>query len=348
MKYRKLGNTNIDVSVICLGTMNWGEQNTEAQAHEQMDYAVTQGINFFDTAEMYPIPPHAESQGRTETYIGNWLKKTGKRNDLIIASKVASRSDNYHVRGGEEPRLNKSNIQRAVEGSLKRLQTEYIDLYQLHWPDRKTNYFGKRSYQHEAQDEYYALEETLEALDELVSEGKIRYVGLSNETAWGVMECFRLYWTKGMPRMQSIQNPYSLLMREYETALAEISIREKISLLVYSPLAHGVLTGKYIGGKMPEGSRFHYSGGRNHERYNPAHAQPAIEAYVHLAKKYNLDAAQMALAFVNSRDFVTSNIIGATSMEQLKTDIASIDIELSGEVIQEIEQIHKMYPNPIT
>lgn len=328
--------------------MNWGEQNTEAEAHEQMDYAVAQGINFFDTAEMYPIPPHAESQGRTETYIGNWLKKTGKRKDLIIASKVIGRVDNPYIRGGEEPRLDKKNIKRAIEGSLKRLQTDYIDIYQLHWPDRKTNYFGRRAYTHIPDDEYVPLEETLSALAELIKEGKIRYIGLSNETAWGIMECFKLHWLKGLPRIQSIQNPYSLIMREYETALAEISVREELSLLVYSPLSHGVLTGKYMGGKMPEGSRFHYSGGRNHDRYNPRHAQPAIEAYVHLAKKYDLDPAQMALSFVNSRDFVTSNIIGATSMEQLKTDIASIDIDLSSDVIRDIEEIHKKYPNPIT
>mgnify|MGYP000054653498 CR=1 FL=1 len=348
MKYRKLGTTNLEVSVICLGTMNWGEQNTETEAHEQMDYAITQGINFFDTAEMYPIPPHAQSQGRTETYIGNWLQKTGKRKDLIIASKVIGRVDNAYIRGGAEPRLDKKNIKIAIEGSLKRLQTDYIDVYQLHWPDRKTNYFGKRSYSHVSNDNSISLEETLTALAELIKEGKIRYIGLSNETAWGVLECFKLHWLKDLPRIQSIQNPYSLLMREYETSLAEISIREQLSLLVYSPLAHGVLTGKYIGGKMPEGSRFHYSGGRNHDRYNPKHAQPAIEAYVNLAKKYNIDTAQMALAFVNSRDFVTSNIIGATSMVQLKTDIASIDVELPAEVLQEIEEIHKVYPNPIT
>ena len=348
MKYRKLGTTNLDVSVICLGTMNWGEQNTESEAHEQMDYAVSQGINFFDTAEIYPIPPNAESQGRTETYIGNWLKKTGKRKNLIIASKVGSRSEMTYTREGKIPRLDGHNIKYAIDGSLKRLQIDYIDLYQLHWPDRKTNYFGKRSYKHIAGDEPISLEETLSALEELIKEGKIRYIGLSNETAWGVMECFRLHWKKGLPRIQSIQNPYSLLMREYETALAEISMRENLSLLVYSPLAHGVLTGKYIGGVIPKGSRFDYSGGRNSERYNPKHAQPAIEAYIDLAKKHGLDPAQMALAYVNSRGFVTSNIIGATSMEQLKTDIASIDLDLPEEVLQEIEKIHYEHPNPIT
>src|SRR3990167_6972160 len=349
MKYRKLGTTDIDVSVICLGSMNWGEQNTEREGHEQLDYAVDQGINFIDTAESYPIPPNAKSQGRTETYIGNWLKKTGKRKDLIIASKAASRSEtNSYLRGGKKVRLDRKNIRYAIDQSLIRLQTDYIDLYQLHWPDRKTNFFGVRGYIHDSDDKPVPLEETLDSLKGLIKEGKIRYIGLSNETAWGATEFLRLHKQKGLPRVQSIQNPYSLIMREYETSLAEISIREKLSLLVYSPLAHGVLTGKYIGEKIPKGSRFDYSQGRNSERYNPPHAQAAIEAYVKLAKKHGLDPAKMALAFVNSREFVTSNIIGATSMEQLKTDIGSIDIKLSKEVIKEIEKIHLTYPNPIT
>ncbi len=349
MKYRKLGTTGIDVSVICLGSMNWGEQNTEKQGHEQLDYAIDQGINFIDTAESYPIPPNAKSQGRTETYIGNWLKKKRNRKDLIIASKAASRSEtNSYIRGGKKVRLDRKNIRYAIDQSLKRLQTDYIDLYQLHWPDRKTNYFGVRSYQHVADDKSVPIEETLEALKELIKEGKIRFIGLSNETAWGAMEFLQLHKQKGLPRVQSIQNPYSLIMREYETALAEISIREKLSLLVYSPLAHGVLTGKYIGGVIPKGSRFDYSGGRNSERYNPPHAQTAIESYVSLAKKYGLDPAQMAIAFVNSREFVTSNIIGATSMKQLKADIGSIDLELSNDVLEDIEKIHLRLPNPIT
>ena len=329
--------------------MNWGEQNTEKEGREQLDYAIDQGINFIDTAESYPIPPNAKSQGRTETYIGNWLKKSGNRKDLIIASKVASRSEtNSYIRGGKKVRLDRKNIRYAIEHSLKRLQTDYIDLYQLHWPDRKTNFFGVRAYQFDAKDKPIPIEETLEALNELIKEGRIRYIGLSNETAWGAMEFLRLHKQNGLPRVQSIQNPYSLIMREYETSLAEISIREKLSLLVYSPLAHGVLTGKYIGGIIPKGSRFDYSGGRNSDRYNPSHAQRAIEAYVSLAKKHDLDAAQMALAFVNSREFVTSNIIGATSMKQLKADIGSIKIKLSKEVIKEIEKIHLNLPNPIT
>lgn len=349
MKYKKLGNTDIDVSLICLGSMNWGEQNTEKEGHEQLDYAISKGINFIDTAEIYPIPPNEDSQGGTEKYIGSWMKKRKNRKDLIIASKVSGRSELTYLRKSKEvPRLDRKNIREAIEGSLKRLDTDYIDLYQVHFPDRKTNFFGLRSYVHDPEDRPVPIQETLEALGELVKEGKVRYLGLSNETAWGVMEYFRVSREHNLPRIQSIQNAYSLLMREYETALAEISIREKFSLLPYSPLAHGVLTGKYIGGKMPKGSRFDYTGGRNAQRYNPTHAQPAIEAYVALAKKFEFNPAAMAIAFVNSREFVTSNIIGATSMEQLKVDISSIDIDLSEELLAEIEKIQLRYPNPIT
>jgi aryl-alcohol dehydrogenase-like predicted oxidoreductase len=348
MKYRKLGTTNIDVSIICLGSMNWGEQNTEKDAQEQLDYAISQDINFIDTAEMYPIPPHAQSQGRTETYIGNWLKKTGKRKDLIIASKIAGRSDNDYIRNGEPPCFDKKNIRIATEGSLKRLQTDYIDLYQLHWPDRNTNYFGKRGYVHDPNDKTVPIEETFETLLELIKEGKIRYIGVSNETAWGIMQYFRLHREKHLPRIQSIQNPYSLIMREYETALAEISIKEKLSLLVYSPLSFGVLTGKYLGGVRPKGSRFDYEKVRNVARYNPAHIQDTVKLYVDLAKKHGLDPAQMALAFVNSREFVTSTIIGATSLEQLKANIGSVDIKLSDDVLEEIQKIHVQHPNPIS
>jgi aryl-alcohol dehydrogenase-like predicted oxidoreductase len=349
MKYRKLGTTDLNVSLICLGSMNWGEQNTEQDAHEQLDYAISQGVNFIDTAEIYPVPPYKESQGSTETYIGNWLKKRKKRDDLIIASKVTGRSNLTYVRNGQTPCFDRKNIRKAIEGSLKRLQTDYIDLYQLHWPDRNTNYFGKRGYVHDAKDKTVPIEETLEALQELIREGKVRQVGISNETAWGIMEYFRLHREKQLPKIQSIQNPYSLLMREYETALAEISMKEQLSLLVYSPLAFGVLTGKYLRG-IPKGSRFDYKTAyeRNGKRYNPEHAQPAIKAYVQLAKKHGLDPAQMALAFVNSREFVTSNIIGATSIKQLKADIGSVDIILSQDVLDEIEAIHTRYPNPIT
>lgn len=348
MEYRKLGTTALKVSLICLGSMNWGEQNTEEDAYEQLDYAISQGVNFIDTAELYPIPPNPRSQGRTETYIGNWLKKRGNRGSLIIASKVAGRSDNSYIRQNGTPKLNKKNITYAIEGSLKRLQIDYLDLYQLHWPDRNTNYFGKRGYTHDTKEQSISLAETLSVLGDLIKAGKIRYIGLSNETAWGVMEYFRLHNMKKLPRIQSIQNPYSLIMREYETALAEISIREKLSLLVYSPLAHGVLTGKYIKGRIPKGSRFDYNKKRNFERYNPPHAREALESYIALAKKHGLNPVQMALSFVNSREFVTSTIIGATSLEQLKTDIGSIDIKLDKQILQEIEDIHTRFPNPIT
>ncbi len=348
MQYKKLGKTDLKVSLICLGSMNWGEQNTEKDAHEQLDFSIDKGINFIDTAEIYPVPPNATSQGRTETYIGTWLKKRKKREDVIIASKVSSRSDNTYLRHGPIPRLDKKNITVAIEGSLKRLQTDYVDLYQLHFPDRKTNYFGKRGYVHEPDDKPIPIEETLEALDELIKNGKVRHVGVSNETAWGVMEYYRISKEKKLPRIQSIQNPYSLLMREYETALSEFSMRENLSLLVYSPLAHGVLTGKYRNGAVPKGSRFDYTNSRNANRYNPAHAQDAVTAYFELAKKHGLTLTQLALAFVNSRDFVTSNIIGATSLEQLKEDIDSVNITLSPEVLKAIDQIHLTNPNPIT
>ena len=345
MEYRKLGNTEVLVSVICLGTMNWGEQNTEAEAVEQMDYAVEQGINFFDTAELYPIPPNASSQGRTETYIGNWFKKTGKRKNIFLASKVVGPTEFRNMRGGVEPRLDSKNIKTAIEGSLKRLQTEVIDLYQIHWPQRDTNFFGKRGYTFDGSEDS-GIEEVLEAMGELVAEGKVRYIGLSNETPWGVMEYLRLAKEKGYPKIVSIQNPYSLIMREYEIGLAEISIREKVGLLAYSPLSMGVLSGKYLGGKFPKNSRFDYSK-RNNERYNPKEAQKAIEAYVKLAKKFHLDPAQMALAFVNQQKFLTSTIIGARTMQQLKTDIASIELKLSEKVLQEIEAIYREMPDPI-
>ena len=347
MLYAQLGTTKLQISRICLGSMNWGEQNTEADAHEQLDYAITKGVNFIDTAEIYPVPPRAQSQGDTETFIGTWLQRRKKRDDLIIASKVGGRGDLTYIRNGEIPRFDRKNIRFAIEGSLKRLNTDYIDLYQLHWPDRETNYFGKRGYIHYPKDQAISLEETLTILQELIQEGKIRYVGVSNETAWGIMECLRLHREKKLPRIQSIQNPYSLIMREYETALAEISIREQISLLVYSPLSMGVLTGKYLNGVFPKGSRFDYTK-RNLDRYNPPEAQEAIKEYVLLAKKYQLDPAEMAIAFVAQQQFVTSTIIGATSLAQLKTDIEAIDTRLPEELLKEIEAIHKRLPNPIT
>lgn len=348
MKKHPLGTTDLSVSEICLGTMNWGEQNSEQDAHEQMDYAVAHEVNFFDTAEVYPVPPREESHNRTETYIGNWLKKTGKRKDLIIATKVAGANDtNMYLRSDRKRlKFDKKNIKLAIEGSLKRLKTDYVDVYQLHWPERETNYFGKRLYQHDEHDTTTSLEETLEALKEIVTEGKVRHIGVSNETAWGVNEYLRLSREKGLPRIQSIQNPYSLIMRQYEISLSEITLKEKVSLLVYSPLAMGVLTGKYLGGALPKGSRFDYSN-RNHPRYNPAHAQPAIQAYVYLAKKHNLDPAQLAIAFVASQPLVTSTIIGATTLEQLKADIGAADVTITPEIQAEIAALYAQYPDPI-
>ncbi|MCI5049119.1 MAG: NADP(H)-dependent aldo-keto reductase [Rickettsiales bacterium] len=347
MEYRQLGHTDLDVSLICLGTMTWGEQNTEEHAHQQMDYAIEHGVNFFDTAELYPVPPKPETQGRTEAYIGSWFANRGRRDDVILATKVVGRGKHFgdadYFRG-EEPRLHAKHIKHAVEGSLKRLQTDYIDLYQLHWPERRTNFFGRLGYVHETDDDPIDLLETLEALDELIKDGKIRHVGLSNETPWGTMKCFELSRIYDMPRMVSVQNPYSLLNRSYEVGMAEVSIREQCGLLAYSPLGFGVLSGKYLNGQKPEGARLTLF--ERFQRYQGEIAESAVAAYVALAQKFGLDPAQMALSYVNSRPFVTSNIIGATTMEQLKDNIESVNITLSDEVLEGIEAIHHYRPNP--
>ena len=344
MEYTKLGRTDISVSRICLGTMTWGEQNTEAEAHEQLDYAVDAGINFIDTAEMYPVAPKKETQGLTETYIGTWLAKRSDRDKLIIASKVCAQADwTDYMRDGK-PRLDKKNIHEAINESLKRLQTDYIDLYQTHWPERDTNYFGQLNYYHAPDKDGVPIEETLDVLDGLVKEGKIRMIGNSNETAWGCAEYLRVAKEKNMPRIVSIQNPYNLLNRTFEIGLSEFSHREDVGLLAYSPLAFGVLSGKYLNGNKPEGSRLALFD--RFTRYTNPQADAATEAYVNLANDNGLDPSQMALAFVNERPFLTSNIIGATSMEQLKADIESINIKLSKDILREIEAIHTKYPNP--
>jgi aryl-alcohol dehydrogenase-like predicted oxidoreductase len=345
MQYRKLGNTPIDVSVICLGTMTWGEQNTEAEAHEQLDYALEQGVNFIDAAEMYPVPPRAETQGRTEAYIGSWLAARGRRDDIVLATKVTGRGDlnpgMEHMRGGA--RLSREHIREAIESSLQRLQTDYVDLYQIHWPERITNFFGQFGYRHVGEDGI-PIEETLSALGELVAEGKVRYIGLSNETPWGLMEFLRLAREQNLPRVVSIQNPYSLLNRSFEVGLAEMAIRENVGLLAYSPLAFGLLSGKYRGGARPEGARLTLF--ERFTRYQNPQAEAAVEAYVELAGQAGLDPAQMALAFVNTREFVTSNIIGATTMAQLKSNIASVDIDIDKPLRKAIEAIHARYTVP--
>ncbi|GLQ07964.1 NADP(H)-dependent aldo-keto reductase [Sneathiella chinensis] len=345
MEYRKLGRTGLDVSVICLGTMTWGEQNTESEAHEQLDFALDKGVNFIDTAELYPVPPKAETQGRTEQYIGTWLKARGRRDDVILATKAVGPSDATYFRAsGETPRLNAKQLKIAVDTSLQRLQTDYIDLYQLHWPERSTNFFGKLGYTHAEEEDTTDLLETLQALGDIVKSGKVRHVGLSNETAWGTMRYLQLAEQHGLPRMVSVQNPYSLLNRSYEVGLAEVSIREDCGLLAYSPLAMGMLSGKYLNGQMPEGSRFSLF--TRFQRYTSQTAHDITAQYVALAREAGLDPAQMALAYVNSRRFVTANIIGATNLTQLEANIGSIDIELSEDILNKMEEIHNQHPYP--
>ncbi|MDA8962309.1 NADP(H)-dependent aldo-keto reductase [Congregibacter sp.] len=345
MEYKKLGSTNIDVSLICLGTMTFGQQNSYEDAAEQMDYALAQGVNFIDAAEMYPVPPRAETQGETERIIGRWLQTRGKRDDVVLATKVAGRSlpggDFDHLRGG--PRLSREQIHAAIDASLERLQTDYVDLYQVHWPERITNFFGQLGYRHR-DDDGITIEETLSALGELVKAGKVRAIGISNETPWGLMEYLRLAREQNLPKVQSIQNPYSLLNRSFELGLAEMAIREQAGLLAYSPLAFGMLSGKYQGGARPAGARLTLF--ERFSRYSNPQSEAASDAYVALAKEAGLDPSQMALAFVNSRQFTSSNIIGATTMEQLRTNIASIEVSLSKELLGKIEEIHQQYRIP--
>jgi len=344
MQYRKLGNTDLDVSVICLGTMTWGEQNNEAEAFEQMDYAIAHDVNFFDTAELYAIPPRAETYGRTEEIIGNWFRKTGNRNQIILASKVCGPTGWCpHIRGGKS-RLDKKNITLTCEASLKRLQTDHLDLYQVHWPDRNTNFFGKLGYTPEDDTDATPIEETLEALNLLVQQGKVQHIGISNETPWGAIQYLHMAETNALPRIVSIQNPYNLLNRSFEVGLAEIACRESVGLLAYSPLAFGMLSGKYLDGAKPSDARITLF--PDYTRYTNPQGQAATAAYVHLAREHGLDPAQMALAFVHSRPFLTSTIIGATTMQQLQTNIASMDVILSDEVIAGIQDIHIRYPNP--
>lgn len=345
MKFNTLGNTDINVSRICLGSMTWGEQNTQAEGFAQMDMAVDMGVNFFDVAEMYPVPPRPETQGSTEEIMGNWLAERGKRDQIVLATKVTGRASRNsgmgHIRDGA--RLTKTHIQEAIEGSLKRLKTDYVDLYQVHWPERSTNFFGKLEYQHGG-DDGVEIEETLDALNALVTSGKVRYIGISNETPWGMHEYLRLAETKNFPRIVSIQNPYNLLNRTFDIGASEIAIREKVGLLAYSPLAFGALSGKYLNGQRPDGARLTLF--TRFQRYLGTASEKAITAYVDLARESGLDPAQMALAFVNQRQSVVANIIGATNTQQLKDNIESIDLELSDEVLEKIDEIHMQNPNP--
>tara|TARA_Y100000590_G_scaffold379634_1_gene447418 strand:+ start:310 stop:1350 length:1041 start_codon:yes stop_codon:yes gene_type:complete len=344
MNYRKLGNTNLDVSTICLGTMTWGEQNTQEEGFEQMDYALNQGVNFWDTAELYSVPPKKETFGHTEVIIGNWFKKTKKRDKVILATKVSGPGRSY-TRNGENSFTGK-NLTTALEESLKRLQTDYIDLYQLHWPERNANNFGRLGYNHkEKENKWNDFEDVLENLEKFIKAGKIRYIGLSNETPWGVSKFLEISKERKLPRMMSIQNPYNLLNRTYEVGLAEISIRDQIGLLAYSPLASGYLSGKYRNNQLPKNSRIERDGDF-WTRYDKPNTTKAVEAYFKISKKYNLNFAQMSLKFCEIQEFMTSIIIGATTMEQLKTDIESVNVKLTDEIIKEINEIQKIYPNP--
>ena len=343
MQYRHLGRTDLEVSALCLGTMTWGKQNSREDGFAQMDLAVQHGINFFDTAEMYAVPTSPETYGTTETIIGEWFARTGKRNDIVLATKACGPGDWIsHVRGG--PRLNRDHLTRAVEDSLKRLQTDVIDLYQMHWPDRSTNFFGRLGYRHRAQEEMTPIAETVEALNELVKAGKIRHYGLSNESPWGVMTYLAEAERQKAPRPVSIQNPYSLLNRSFEVGLAEVAHREDVGLLAYSPLAFGMLSGKYRNNNWPEDARLTLF--KQFSRYTNPQAAAATEKYCQLAESRGLSATQMALAWVTSRPFVTSNIIGATSIEQLRENLTSIDVEMDRDLEKAIEAIHAEHPYP--
>jgi aryl-alcohol dehydrogenase-like predicted oxidoreductase len=347
MEHRPLGRTDLHVSAICLGTMTFGQQNTENEGHEQLDYAFAQGVNFLDAAEIYSIPPKPETQGSTERIIGSWLKSRKNRDHVIVATKVSGRGDAYWLRkGGETPRLDRKNIFEAIDGSLARLQTDYVDLYQLHWPDRSLPLFGAGGtvFRPPTPRDEVPIEETLEALAELVALGKVRHIGLSNETPWGVAQFLRASEAGKGPRVVSIQNAYNFINRTFEMGLAEFAMREQVGLLAYSPLAQGYLTGKYRGGARPAGARTTLF--ERGQRYEKPGVEAAIDEYLALAKEFGLDPAQLSIAYVTSRPFVTSNIIGATTMAQLKSNLASININISHELEERIDEIHQRRSNP--
>jgi len=343
MKYTNLPRTDIKVSKICLGSMTWGNQNTEAEGHSQLNYALDNGVNFIDTAELYPVPASAATQGRTSEIIGAWLKKTGNRSKVIIASKIAG-NGNYtaHIR---TTGFSRKSIQEAVDSELKRLQTDYIDLYQLHWPERETNTFGTRDYKHDPNDPWMDnFNEILHSLDEQIEAGKICHIGISNEKAWGAMRYMEESRVHDLPRMITIQNAYSLLNRVFEGDMAEVSLRENIGLLAYSPMAFGVLSGKYIKGIAADNARLKLF--PRFARYSSKQSTEATKRYLQIAEENNMTLAQMSLAFVNQQPFVTSNIIGATNLEQLKENIDSINTTLSNDVLKKINEVHAEIPNP--
>lgn len=343
MEYALLGKTYLRVSKICLGTMTFGQQNTEEEGHEQLDYALDQGINFFDTAEMYSIPGRKETQGSTEEIIGSWIRKRGNRDRFVLATKITGPSGMTWIRN--PLKYNRKQITAAIDGSLRRLQTDYVDLYQLHWPERNTNYFGKLDYKHDPNDPWEDnFLEVLQVMDDLVKFGKIRHFGVSNETPWGLMRLLHLAEIHNLPRCISIQNPYNLLNRSFEVGLSEIAIREKTGLLAYSPMGFGMLSGKFHKGTDKPTARINQF--RAYKRYSGDLSRKATAAYLEIAEKHNLSLAQMSLAFVTQQPFVTSNIIGATSMAQLKENIDSIKLKLSPEILSEIEAVHHTIPNP--
>ena len=346
MQYRPLGRTDLRVSAIMLGTMTWGEQNSEAEGHAQMDLALARGVTFWDTAEMYPVAPRAETYGRTEEIIGTWFaSRKGQRDKIVLATKALGPDDGRfpHIRGGKS-RLDLPNLQAAVDASLRRLRTDYIDLYQLHWPDRSTNTFGKLGYKPAANEVMTPIEETLAALDAIVKTGKVRHIGLSNESPWGTMSFLKQAERGVGPRVVSIQNAYSLLNRTFESGLAEVAHREDVGLLAYAPAAAGVLSGKYLDGARPQGSRIERF--PQNTRYMTKSGHAATRAYVDLARKYGLDPVRMATAFVLRQPFVTSAIVGATSLDQLENHFAALDLTLPDELLAEIEQVHARHTYP--
>lgn len=343
MDYAVLGRTDLKVSKVALGTMTWGEQNSVLEAFAQIDLALDHGVNFIDVAEMYPVPTRADTQGETERILGQWFAQSSRRHEVVLATKVTGRSERMSfLRNG--PRLNAKHIEQAVNGSLQRLQTDHIDLYQIHWPERPTNFFGQLGYQHQDDDTSVSIEETLLACESLLRSGKVRHIGVSNETPWGVHEYLRISEAGQGPRIVSIQNPYNLLNRTFEVGLAEMAIREQVGLLAYSPLAFGMLSGKYAGSQKPSAARLSLF--PQFTRYSSALAQTVTQHYVDLARQVDLEPAHLALAFINQQPFVTSNIIGATNLTQLSVNLSSVEVTLDADVLSRIEKIHLTQPNP--